>query len=218
MVFGMLAGVGMANSVITPSGVIRPMLLPRSSVNQRFPSGPAVISHGAERGVGTVNSLIWPVLGSMRPTRLPGISVNHRFPSGPAVITRGCPPAVTGNSATAPVAGISRATAPAVAAFRRSVNQTLPSDPTATEVGLLFVVGMANSLIDPSRVIRPILLPRVSANQIDPSGPAVSPSGALLAVGIGYSVIKPAAVMRPIAPALFSVNHMAPSAPSTIST
>src|SRR5215469_11696081 len=217
MVLGRLAGVGIGNSVRTPSGVILPILLPSRSVNHTFPSGPAVISHGADRGVGTANSVIWPVVGSMRPTRLPGISVNHRFPSGPAVITRGCPPEVTGYSVTAPVAAISRAMAPAVDAVRRSVNQTLPSDPTATEVGLLFAVGTANSVIDPSSVIRPSLLPRVSANQIDPSGPGVRPSGALSAVGIGYSVTKPVTVMRPIAPASPSVNHMAPSAAATIS-
>src|SRR5215469_1250643 len=217
MVLGRLAGVGIGNSVRTPSGVILPILLPSRSVNHTFPSGPAVISHGADRGVGTANSVIWPVVGSMRPTLLPGISVNHRFPSGPAVITRGCPPAVTGNSVTAPVDGTSRATAPVGDAVRRSVNHTSPSEPTATEVGLLLVVGTVNSVIDPLRVICPTLLPRVSANQIDPSAPAVSPSGALPAVGIGYSATEPAAVMRPIAPALNSVNHMAPSAAATIS-
>src|SRR5215469_13599577 len=216
MLFGRLAGVGIANSVITPSGVIRPTLLPRASVNQRLPSGPAVISQGAERGVGTGNSVSTPS-GVIRPIRLPGISVNHRFPSDPAVITRGWPPAVTGNSVTAPVAGTRRATAPVLDAVRRSVNQMLPSDPAATDVGLVLAVGTANSVICPSSVIRPILLPRVSANQIDPSRPGISPSGALLAVGIGYSVIRPVAVMRPIAPALNSVNHIAPSAAATIS-
>src|SRR5215831_5941672 len=197
MLFGRLAGVGMANSVITPSGVIRPMLLPRISVNQRFPSGPAVISHGAERGVGTGNS-VSTASGVMRPIRFPGISVNHTFPSGPAVITSGCPPAVTGYSVTAPVDGVSRPIAPAPAVVRRSVNHTLPSDPTATAVGLLAAVGTGYSVIAPSP-------------------PTVIPSGALPAVGIGYSVTEPADVMRPIAPAVNSVNHMAPSPAATIS-
>src|SRR5258705_1818474 len=109
MVLGRLAGVGMANSVTTPSGEILPMLLPRRSVNHTFPSGPAVISHGADFAVGTANSTIPPVVGSTRPTRLPGISVNHKLPSGPAVITRGCPPAVTANSEISPVEGTNRA-------------------------------------------------------------------------------------------------------------
>src|SRR5215471_21814047 len=133
MLFGRLAGVGIGNSVMTPSGVIRPMLLPRASVNHRLPSEPAVISQGAERGVGTGNSVSTPS-GVIRPIRLPGISVNHRFPSGPAVITSGCPPAVTGYSVTVPADGTSRATAPAAAVVRRSVNQMLPSDAGATEV------------------------------------------------------------------------------------
>jgi hypothetical protein len=41
IVFGRLPGVGTANSAISPSGVIRPIRLPRISVNQTFPSGPA---------------------------------------------------------------------------------------------------------------------------------------------------------------------------------
>src|SRR5215469_5338807 len=217
MVLGRLAGVGIGNSVSTPSGVMRPMLLPSRSVNQTLPSGPPVISHGAARGVGTGNSLSTPS-GVMRPIRFPGISVNHRFPSGPAVITRGCPPAVTGYSVTAPVDGTSRPIAPAAAVVRCSVNHTLPSDPTATELGLLDAVGTGYSVIDPSRVIWPTLLPCVSANQIAPSSPTVIPSGALPTVGIGYSVTKPVAVMRPIAPASSSVNHIAPSAAATIST
>src|SRR5215469_541506 len=172
---------------------------------------------GKLAGVGTGNSVSTPS-GVMRPIRFPGISVNHRFPSGPAVITRGCPPAVTGYSVTAPVEGTSRPIAPVAAVVRRSVNHTLPSDPTATEVGLLAAVGTGYSVIDPSSVIWPTLLPCVSANQIAPSPPTVIPSGALPAVGIGYSVTEPVAVMRPIAPAWSSVNHMAPSAAATIST
>src|SRR5215469_4795556 len=172
---------------------------------------------GKLAGVGTGNSVSTPS-GVMRPIRFPGISVNHRFPSGPAVITRGCPPAVTGYSVTAPVEGTSRPIAPVAAVVRRSVNHTLPSDPTATEVGLLAAVGTGYSVIDPSRVIWPTLLPCVSANQIAPLPPTVIPSGALPGVGIGYSVTEPVAVMRPIAPAWSSVNHMAPSAAATIST
>ena len=52
---GMLPAVGMANSVTMPAVVIRPILLHRFSVNQRLPSGPAVIPWAAvgRRGSGT---------------------------------------------------------------------------------------------------------------------------------------------------------------------
>src|SRR6266700_3304691 len=73
--------------------VMRPILLPSTSVNQRLPSGPAVIPSGVllpfERG----NSLMVPP-GLMRPILLPSISVNQRLPSGPAVIPSGLLPAV----------------------------------------------------------------------------------------------------------------------------
>src|ERR1041385_526244 len=47
----------MSNSVIVPEGVIRPILLPVCSVNQRLPSGPAVIPMGRLPGVGRWKSL-----------------------------------------------------------------------------------------------------------------------------------------------------------------
>ena len=43
---------GMANSVMTPSGVMRPMAFVKSSVNHRLPSGPAAMPYGWEFGVG----------------------------------------------------------------------------------------------------------------------------------------------------------------------
>jgi hypothetical protein len=46
------------NSVITPEVVIRPMRLAAASVNQRLPSGPAVIEEGLLEGVGMGNSRI----------------------------------------------------------------------------------------------------------------------------------------------------------------
>src|SRR5215472_4436950 len=187
MVLGRLAGVGIGNSVRTPSGVMRPMLLPSRSVNQTLPSGPAVISHGAARRVGTGNSVSKPP-GVMRPIRFPGISVNHRFPSGPAVITRGCPPALTGYSVTAPVDGTSRPIAPAAAVVRCSVNHTLPSDPTATELGLLDAVGTGYSVTKPVAVMRPIAPASSSVNHIAPSAAATISTGPASAVGSGYSV------------------------------
>src|SRR2546427_436020 len=67
------------------SDVMRPILLPLTSVNQRLPSGPAVIPVRTLSAVGIGNSVIVP-LGLMRPILLPLSSVNQRLPSGPAVI------------------------------------------------------------------------------------------------------------------------------------
>src|SRR3954470_16927972 len=68
---------------------IRPMRLTPYSANQRLPSGPAAIPHGALLAEMPVeNSVIWP-LGVIRPTRLPLPSVNQRLPSGPAAIVYG---------------------------------------------------------------------------------------------------------------------------------
>jgi len=54
------------NSVMTPAGVIRPILLPPNSVNHRLPSCPAVMPAGKLLGVTTGNNVIdcaatWPV-------------------------------------------------------------------------------------------------------------------------------------------------------------
>src|SRR5262249_59419060 len=76
------------NCVMTPAGVIRP-IAPFSSVNQRLPSGPAVISAGelpVERPV--ENSVMTPA-GVIRP--MAWRSVNQRLPSGPRVIPMGWP-------------------------------------------------------------------------------------------------------------------------------
>src|SRR2546428_13363266 len=66
--------------------VMRPILLPRSSVNQRLLSGPAVIPNGTP-GVVSGNSAMAPV-GVMRPILLLTSSVNQRLPSGPAAVGR----------------------------------------------------------------------------------------------------------------------------------
>src|ERR1700720_1753811 len=90
-------------SARTPAVVMRPIAEMPRSVNQRAPSGPAVMLKGAE---------IWPLRGNsvtapavvMRPI-LPGSvqnipalvvhhSVNQRAPSGPAVIPPGAPNAM----------------------------------------------------------------------------------------------------------------------------
>src|SRR5438445_4329 len=48
---------------------------------------------------------------------------------------------------------------------------------------------MANSVIEPAVVMRPILLALDSVNHNTPSGPAAMPFAPLAAVGIGYSVM-----------------------------
>src|SRR2546428_12814569 len=71
------------------SDVMRPILLPLTSVNQRLPSGPAAISL---RKLGTGNSVMVP-LGLMRPILLAVCSVYERLPSGPSVMPVGGLPA-----------------------------------------------------------------------------------------------------------------------------
>src|SRR3989454_1552325 len=80
---------------MSPVGVIRPTLLPQDSVNQRLPSGPAVMPSGLLlplggqlRLGGRGNSVITPA-GVIRPILLPLSSVNQRLPSGPAVMLSG---------------------------------------------------------------------------------------------------------------------------------
>src|SRR5260370_41719029 len=70
---------------MVPFGLMRPILLLPSSVNQRLPSRPAVIPQGALPAVGMGNSVMMP-LGLMRPILLPVPSVNQRLPLGPAAI------------------------------------------------------------------------------------------------------------------------------------
>lgn len=78
---------GRENSVITPDVVMRPILFPRSSVNQTLPSGPATIPFGKHSSVGTRNSVMFPST-VIRPILLENIEypVNQRFPSGPGAI------------------------------------------------------------------------------------------------------------------------------------
>src|SRR5229473_2168887 len=68
--------------------VMRPILFVPPSVNQRLPSGPAVIAPGWLPGVGRGNWLMLPP-GVMRPIASVPTSVNQRLPSGPAVIPIG---------------------------------------------------------------------------------------------------------------------------------
>ena len=50
--------------------MIRPILLPPNSVNQRLPSGPAAMPAGSLLAVGTVNSVMTPAV-VIRPILLP---------------------------------------------------------------------------------------------------------------------------------------------------
>ena len=56
------------------------------SVNQRLPSGPAVIPKGQALAVGSGNKEIAWVVGLIIPIALEVRSVNQRLPSGPVVI------------------------------------------------------------------------------------------------------------------------------------
>src|SRR5215470_12323358 len=90
---GLLASVGMGNSVIAPAGVIRPMWLTPfvsapDSTNQRLLSGPLVMPCGRLSVVGIEVSVIVPSV-AMRPILLPKNSVNHNAPSGPGVMLAG---------------------------------------------------------------------------------------------------------------------------------
>src|SRR5260221_559641 len=93
--------VGRGKGVKPPAVVMRPILavVPASSVNQRLPSGPAVMPSG--RLAGTGNKVMLP-LGVMRPIA-PALSVNQRLPSGPAVMPKAVPEG-TLNSVTVPAA------------------------------------------------------------------------------------------------------------------
>jgi hypothetical protein len=80
----------------------------------------------------------------MRPILSPAISVNHKAPSGPAVMPPGLPDA--GNSVMAPFGLILPILLPPAPVKPTSVNHMLPSGPTVIENGLLFAVGIENSV------------------------------------------------------------------------
>src|SRR5581483_2023548 len=131
----MLPGVGMANPVIVPVGVMRPILSEPNedvSVNQRLPSGPAIIPLRELPCVGVANPVTVPV-GVMRSILDTFLSVNQRLPSDPNAIA--CPTMLPGggmaNSVIVPV-GVMR---PILSDSTPrpegviSVNQRLPSGP-----------------------------------------------------------------------------------------
>ena len=141
-----LGGCGVGNSVMTPVGVIRPMLLRRCSVNHRLPSGPAVMPQGPLPAVGVGNSAKTPAVVT-RPILELSSSVNHRFPSGPAVIPRGSGskwPRGMRNSVMTPAGVI----LPILSAYDPSVNHRFPSGPAVMPKGpLKQQLERGNSLI-----------------------------------------------------------------------
>jgi hypothetical protein len=84
-----VAALGTENSVIFPAGVIRPILLPKATVNQMLPiSAPSVMPLGSLSELGSGNSLSTP-LGLIRPMASLPCSVNQRLPSRPTTIPLG---------------------------------------------------------------------------------------------------------------------------------
>src|SRR5579864_4901691 len=132
------------------------------TVNQRLPSGPAVIPPGALSAVDKGNSVMIPA-GVIRPILpIPG-SENQRLPSGPAVISLGWSSGAAlspvdwlldegvVNSVTVPVGVIRPILCPCC-----SANQRLPSGPTVIPKGSPELVGTENSVKVPVGVMRPI--------------------------------------------------------------
>src|SRR5258706_14523531 len=115
--------------------LMRPTLLTDFSVNQRLPSGPAVIPAGSAFGDGIGYSDTPPV-GVTRPIAFvtPG-SVNQRLPSAPAAMLNGRPAEGIPNSVIVPV-GAMRPMAMAAGA----ATETLPSGPPAMAHGSLLAV------------------------------------------------------------------------------
>src|SRR5262245_37720131 len=159
------------------------VLLLGGCVNQRLPSGPAVMRVGVVPGVMPAENSVTTPVGVIRPILF--ASVNQRLPSGPRVIPTGLLLGVmpAENSVITP-AGVIRP----ILLVPVSVNQRLPSGPAVISAGALRN-GSANWVTTPAGVIRPIRSARVSVNQRLPSGPRVIPSGlADVVSGIGNSV------------------------------
>lgn len=108
-----------------------------------------------------------------------------------------------------------------LAPLEDSTNQTLPSAPAATPRGLLLLVGMVYSVIDPRGVTLAMRLPLYSLTQRLPSAPCAIPKGWLLLLGRAYSVKLPAVVTlatRLPAVASLSVTHSSWSGPTAMSS
>ena len=115
------------NSFISPAGVIR-AIIPTRSVNQIFPSGPAVIKVGRTPG-GSFRSATTPA-GVTRKI-LPPPAVTQRLPSGPAAIRSTLDASGIGNSVISPAVVIRPIRLPL-----NSVNHRFPSGSRSDFLGL----------------------------------------------------------------------------------
>src|SRR5712692_1337639 len=138
------------------------MRWPNGSVNQMFPSGPAVIQNGELRPL--TGSVITP-LGVIRPIFPDAPSTNHRLPSGPVATAPGNEFGV----------GIGKLVSFLVARSRRHtllpgtwVNQMFPSGPAVMPTAASDV-GIGNSVIVPLTVTRAMEFVFSSVNQRFPS-------------------------------------------------
>src|SRR5260370_17344943 len=167
----------MANSVTMPAGVMRPILLPVVSVNQRLPSGPSAMSNGVRPLPGSAKSVLWPAIVLLAIFSATG-SVYHMLPSGPLMMPPVSAPPGAPYSENAPE-GIAF---PIPCCF---VYQTLPSGPELMAVGpRLVTFTLYREKVAPSVVTAPNALGAVlwCRNQILPSGPAQIAPGEL---GVG---------------------------------
>src|SRR6059058_6476039 len=149
---GFAAGVGIGKNVNVPAGVSLTTAFCRSSVNQRFPSGPLAIPpgtmlQGAVGGHGE-NPVICPavVIRPMKKSGKPEAPVNHNAPSGPETMSSG--PEFwfgTANSVTLPAASM-RPILATLAFWSDSVNHMLPSGPAVICRGWTPAVGTRKTL------------------------------------------------------------------------
>jgi hypothetical protein len=121
------------NRVTTPAGVMRPTLSLSSSVNQRFPSGPAVMSGRWLLIPGARGNSATEPPAAMRPMLLAMDSVNQRVPSGNFVMPVGWLKAVGTVISVTPPAVLIRPILPPPP----SVNQRAPSWPATIAKGEL---------------------------------------------------------------------------------
>src|SRR2546421_5219822 len=162
---GWLAVVGTVYSVIAPvEGTNFAIRLPFSSVNQRFPSGPAQMPDvlldaviPVEYSVIVIESPEGGILANL----FPELSTKLTLPSGPAAMPLGTLELVgTAYSVIVPeVVVLPMPLLPAV-----SVNQSSPSGPAAIESGFVPAVGVVYSVNVPDVVTFPILFVFDSVN------------------------------------------------------
>ena len=164
---GFAMPVGSGKSVLTPAGVMRPIMLDEYSVYQRLPSLPLAIAFGPSLVRRDSSGVASGVVAGIRPIALVTLSVNHNAPSGPPTMWVGL--------AVALASGLLRIVP--LASMRLTVdgpwltNQTAPSLPAAMPYGKPGTGACSVSV--PSIVIRPILCPLRFVNHNAPSCPAV---------------------------------------------